>query len=112
MCRLDFVTLRFSLTEYRDFLPINTLITLTLPLTQDTLTTGSAAGLKWAANSSNGYTYLRVEASCLKQAPATPSNPALTVGKLVQMWSKERNDSFIVEEGGKYHAHHTHAHGQ
>jgi hypothetical protein len=63
---------------------------------KDTLTTGTPEGLAWAAVPANGYTKMRVEGYC--HAMPQPGG-----GKLVQMWSQARQDSYIVLEGGNHY---------
>jgi len=62
---------------------------------QDTLTTGSAAGLAWAALPANGYELVRTEGYC--SAASAPSGV-----ELLQYWSAARTDSFLVAKGGSH----------
>lgn len=66
------------------------------PVLNDTLTTASPEGLAWAAIPTNGYTLQRVEGNC--HAMPQPGG-----GKLVQMWSGARQDSYLVIEGGSHY---------
>jgi hypothetical protein len=64
----------------------------------DTLTTGSAEGLAWAADPLNGYVFQRDEGSCNTVNPG-PSSVTSVVSEYVQLWSTDRSDSFLVEVG-------------
>eukprot|EP00041_Stephanoeca_diplocostata_P006638 m.90490 g.90490 ORF g.90490 m.90490 type:complete len:629 (+) comp16461_c0_seq2:37-1923(+) len=85
----------FGVSEYNGAVPLKTFWSAKL---NDTLTTASPQGLAWAANPENGYAFQRIEGYCSMGSAPTPTGAGQT-DTYVQMWSDDRNDSFIVAVG-------------